>query len=243
MRFRYRSVFIISLAVAILLTVGASMILAAPNDPEQVDREDALEALAILNRYFGQETGEGLTPIETAVSTPVPEPTASPTPLPVPTPIPVLAGCEGRLMKRGWVHGNPYTNLFSSHRDALVSQVSRHIDVTLPNPDTEEWFIGFQLREVQGHTFRVEFTNEGEWQVSRIGNVSYSSFSRTLTNTGYLDDHGIAFNTGPGEYNQLTFNGNVYVNGERVPLILSGLIPSDTQGRRQAEARSLAEKW
>ena len=194
------------------------------------------------------------TPWPTATPTPAPTPTPGPTatptptptatPMPAPTPLPVLAGCRSR--KSGWVYGNPYSGaLIGSGVQAIVKQVSRHIDVTVLNPPLDhngEWFIGFQLREVQGYTFRVEFTNEGEWRFSRIGSVSYSSFNRILLDTGYLDDHEIPFNTGPGEYNQLTLKKNTssysfYVNGARVPIRLPGLIPSDMAAREQFSAR------
>ena len=189
MRFRYRSFFIISLAVAILLTVGASMILAAPNEPEQVDREEALAALAVLNSYFGRETGVGLTPIET----PIPVPTLEPTATPYPTTHQSGIGCDGKEILWGYVEAEKrYRHVTPASDVMIVSEFfNSHIQpagigpracpdgcpVLTPTPSTKPWNTptpltfnyGFIVRNVSDGDLGVSVslvaraTHQGRW--------------------------------------------------------------------------------
>lgn len=217
MRFRYRSVFIISLVVTILLTVGASMILAAPNEPEQVDRE---EALAVLNSYFdnGPASSE---PVLAPAATAVPAPSDSPPAVtcPFPRDAAVGPGHFSRHIRGEWV----------DYR--VVEQEARHVEMTFINPDTNntdlKWRYGFNIYETDTR-INIWLDRWGEWTV-RLGHGR----DGRIIDSGVIPD----FNTLDGEKNTLVFRTltstqpyALFVNGVQVSLDLSGAgLPTEFQ--------------
>ena len=226
MRFRHRSIIIISvLAVSVLVAVGASMLFAAPNaDP---DRDEALAALAVLNRYFN-----GL-PDPVPVLEPTPVPSATSTPIPTATPTAGIPDFAWFLYPRDV----PRSYIRNPHGYQIVHNVSQHIDVTATNPDAPSlttWSYGFTIFEGRSGRVNLFVNGWGEWVVSRghlfTGSMLTSSGvirveKGPIIDTGVLAKHGIELNTAEGSKNRLTFRTRTeaagygfYVNGEEVPI-------------------------
>ena len=216
---RHRRAIIISLlAAVVLVVVGASMLSASPDD-DSVDITDALEALAVLNTYFGRETGVGLLPVETA--TPAPDVgTSTPTLAPAPTGgIPDFSACEHRFSGKAF-----NANYFYEPRGRrVVEGAAQHVDVHFVNYDDNgtdiKWTYGFTL--VEGRTqLHIFVTRWGRWIV-RKGHYTQGD----VLDSGSLSRHGIELNLGVGVTNRLTFRTRdenhgygFYVNGQEVPV-------------------------
>ena len=244
MRFRHRSVIIISvLAVFVLVAVGASMLFAAPNtDP---DRDEAMAALAVLNRYFNGLPGPVPGPAPTSVPTPSLAPT--PTPTPTATPVPSAAGIPD--FERNCLHwvDVPSRYIRNPHGYRIIDNVSVHIDVTAINPSFSShlnWSYGFTIFEALGGRVNLFVNHQGEWVVSKghlftgsmlTSNGAIDVEKGPIIDTGVLAEHGIEFTATEGGRNRLSFRTRTeeagygfFVNGKEVPVNWSAVgFPTD----------------
>lgn len=114
MRFGYRRTIIILVLAVAVVAVGASMLFAAPN--ADVERDEALKALAVLNRYFQNQPTPSLAP--TPAHTPVPTDSPPTVSCSYPRDSAVGAGWFSRYINGEWV----------GYR--VVEQVARHVQLT-----------------------------------------------------------------------------------------------------------------
>ena len=213
MRFRHRTTIII-LLLAVCVTVGASMLFAAPN--ADVDRDDALEALAVLNRYFEQPA-----------TVPVVDKPAQPNP----SSIPVEITCDNP--GSGELAGNIYVEHYRGVR--VVRQAALHFELVFINPDTEPWYYGIKLREYisdsssNPSTWGIEFRQDGTWVMNTL---KQGMFHDRLVDSGTLKDYGVPFPTESGAKNRLSFYTQtpdsayrLFINGVEVPIPFADILP------------------
>ena len=228
---RHRSV-IITILVAAVLVVGASMLSAEPDD-DVVDLGEALDALAVLNAYFGHEpTPATATPVSTPdvpTSTPTPEPTPSPT----------LGELECRSRSSGVLGEGGYAHGIWGKQ--VVSQASRHLEVTFTNPTSETWRYGLTLAEFfyryrngDPPLWRIDARDDGTWEMNTLRSFGGLGYPDRLVDSGYFEDHGIPFNTGAGEKNRFTFYTQtelsphrLFINGVEVPIPFADTLPQE----------------
>ncbi len=240
---------VITAVLAVLVVVGATAVLAGGESlPQRYDTNlsgmtesnEAYQAiqdhyagkltqeetLDILLRFWGDIPVVGPTPlpaptrVPTATAVPSPTPTARPvptrTPTPKPTATPVHTGmleCESRTSGSfEWDH--PLT---------ATTRIARHVEVTIINPDAALWKYGFRIIEDSNYPqVEIYFTHDGKWIIQRRWRWQKDSDYIRIDN---LEKHGVLFNRGSGERNQITLftktpsnlEYELYVNGVKMP--------------------------
>ena len=187
------------------------------------------------------------TPYPTYTPYPSPTPTLVPTkPIPTATPAPLRpVQCRHRTVAEvgpGWGQSRNW-----GLGRFVVTEVSRHLEVTVTNPAT--WVVRFPVRGEPGvvtddhvwrysltiveegrskqaafaNAVRLEIARNGEWSVRKGGRVVQS---------GYLDEVNVPIYTEEGETNVLTFYTKTpempyrfLVNGVALPIDFSTLLP------------------